>query len=122
MFLQNLEESIKSFCKVQTSPEKVFAEFREIQKSLAIFFLKKFRGNFPMNRLRIRGLPMAESILHTRRTILLRSVQRTSELRRMRTLSSLPYTKNEEFNAPVSPRGSSITCKASRERILQVCE
>ena len=71
-----------------------------------------------MNRLRIRGLPIAESILHTRRTIL----RSHYDLRKSQTLSSLPYSKETKDAIPVSPRGPSITCKASRQRVLPVCE
>ena len=85
-------------------------------------------------RIFIKGIPIAESALHTRRTILSRGIQ---SMRRINTLACIPIQRSQgienltdlqsgiqyaEDKTPVSPRSPSITCKASRRWILPVCE
>ena len=96
-----------------------------------------------MNRVYIRGIPIAESALHTRRSILTKATQRLSIIRRVNTISCIPtqkiitdqsgiqYAETKDF-VPVSPKDSksspkpsrspSVTYKASRRWILPIRE
>lgn len=80
------------------------------------------------HRICIKGIPIAESALHTRRTILSRG---KIYMRRVNTLACVPIQnltnlqsgiQYVEDKAPVSPRSPSITCKAPRRRVLPVRE
>lgn len=87
----------------------------------------------------LRGLPIAESALHTRRSILSKGIQKSTYVRRINnTIACLPQNltniqsgiqdaKTKDF-APVSPKDSkssrspSVTYKACRRWILPIRE
>ena len=91
----------------------------------------------------LRGLPIAESALHTRRSILSKGIQKSTHVRRINnTIACLPQNltniqsgiqdaKTKDF-APVSPKDSkgspkssrspSVTYKACRRWILPIRE